>query len=92
MSSMTYAFLLQSVKTYDDNGHRDGEPSQGAQRGDCPRDCPVAQLGTYSTYFSESAWGADVHTDTKNTVVLALCDDQKGMFDENHQGPQVGTD
>ena len=48
--------------------------------------CPVAQLGTYSTYFSESAWGPNVHTDTKNTVVLALCDNQNPLFDEHHQG------
>jgi len=47
--------------------------------------CPIAQLGTYSTYFSESAWGANVHTDTKNTVVLALCDNQNPLFDEHHQ-------
>ncbi len=48
--------------------------------------CPIAQLGTYSTYFSESAWGPNVHTDTKNTVVLALCDHQNPLFDEHHQG------
>lgn len=46
---------------------------------------PIAQLGTYSTYFSESAWGANVHTDTKNTVVLALCDNQSPLFDEYHE-------
>lgn len=47
--------------------------------------CPIAQLGTYSTYFSESAWGPNVHTDTKNTVVLALCNDQNVLLDEHHQ-------
>jgi colanic acid biosynthesis protein WcaH len=47
--------------------------------------CPIDQLGTYSTYFSESAWGADVHTDTKNTVILALCDEQDARLDEHHQ-------
>lgn len=47
--------------------------------------CPIAQLGTYSTYFAESAWGSDVHTDTKNTVVLALCDNQKELLDEYHE-------
>jgi ADP-ribose pyrophosphatase YjhB (NUDIX family) len=36
--------------------------------------CPIAKLSTYSTYFPESAW--DVHTDTKNTVILALCDNE----------------
>lgn len=47
--------------------------------------CPIAQLGTYSTYFLESAWGLDVHTDTKNTVVLALCNHQTPLLDEHHQ-------
>lgn len=50
--------------------------------------CPIAQLGTYSTYFSESGWGADIHTNTKNTVVLALCDNQKAILDEHHQAVQ----
>lgn len=30
---------------------------------------PVAQLGTYSTYFEKSAWGCPTHT--INTVILA---------------------
>lgn len=47
--------------------------------------CPVAQLGTYSTYFSESAWGLDVHTDTKNTAILTLCGNQGVLLDESHQ-------
>jgi colanic acid biosynthesis protein WcaH len=47
--------------------------------------CPIAQLGTYSTYFSESAWGSNVHTDTKVTDVLALCDNQAVIFDAYHQ-------
>lgn len=47
--------------------------------------CPIAQLGTYSTYFSESAWGLNVHTDTKVTVILALCNNQIPSCDEHHQ-------
>ncbi|MEI8125823.1 MAG: NUDIX domain-containing protein [Parachlamydiaceae bacterium] len=47
--------------------------------------CPIAQLGTYSTYFPESAWGPNVHTDTKNTAILALCDNQNFYLDTDHQ-------
>lgn len=47
--------------------------------------CPIAQLSTYSLYFAESAWGPGVHTDTKGTVVLVLCDDQPLLLDEHHQ-------
>ncbi len=46
---------------------------------------PLAQLGTYTTYFTESAWGADVPTDTKNTVVLALCKNEETSLDRYHE-------
>ncbi len=46
---------------------------------------PLAQLGTYTTYFTESAWGQNVPTDTKNTVILALCNDQESILDTHHQ-------
>ena len=46
---------------------------------------PLAQLGTYTTYFTESAWGSDISTDTKNTVVLALCKNEETLLDAYHQ-------
>lgn len=48
--------------------------------------CPIAQLGTYSTYFPDSAWGPHVPTDTKNTVVLTLSNGQNMAYDQDHLG------
>jgi|GEM_PF-1066145 len=47
---------------------------------------PIAQLGTYTTYFPDSAWGKTVTTDTRNTVILSLCGWNAPSLDKDHGG------